>query len=1015
MPRHARIHFVPTRSSLVNLPISLYGPLLERNIRPQHVAVVLSKVGQTPKKDIYVGWTGMMAASSVARFSGSSSGGTGDTETVEIDPQFASGLGLSQGDVVEVGLAYDLPHARMVTTEPLTADDWEILELHAEHVESTLLSQVRVASLGQELDVWVHGTTRVRLRATALDPPSAKALLLTTDTELSIAPKAHAKLTRSSDKAKGSETVVASSSKLSSDTASNKPSPVLSTVFRVLPSTLTSRLPHAGEEPVACVSPSLLASLPQGSYDALVRVLRAPPDPEDTPGSAPVSEPKVLDLGRASSSGEGKAGVEKDEQRTMPILPLAEVPEGQVVIVGGAASAGSDGIPNEWDRVLLSVLPGSLSLETPPELIQRAIKNPTHSLAGVDAVLKASADYCRAAFMLMRSGRSSGLPALLITGRSGSGKTEVARAVARGMQHDDGVHTYVRYVDLARYKERPARSLRELFVAWRDAVAWRAPGVLILDNLDVILGAEAEHADSFQTRHATEAFLSVFVRKPISGVLLVCTAQGDTSLHPALGAAHVFKKTVALRAPEKEARKMILDQALNQRLASAQSLSLDDAQAPNALAIATQTEGYSATDLRDLVGRAVHVAAARAAADSNAPDTAILSMRDFAEAQDGFVPRALRDVPLQTSTVAWSDIGGLTETRRVLRETLEWPTKYAAIFKQSPLRLRSGLLLYGYPGCGKTMLASAVARECGLNFISVKGPELLNKYIGASEKSVRDIFERASAAKPCVLFFDEFDSIAPKRGHDSTGVTDRVVNQLLTLMDGAEGLDGVYVLAATSRPDLIDSALLRPGRLDKALLCNMPSAAERKEILQAHALKVPVHSFVDFTWLAEATEGFSGADLQALVYNAHLALVHADIGAHASLAEKSGDASGEQKVEFVRFGGGGRKGKGKAEQGVKSQAEEMELQRRIQRMLSATQSGRGDADTGSKKAVTHEPVKHEITDVHLRAALKDARPSVAKEEVARLSRIYSAFVDGRTGEMPVPPEAGGIGQRATLM
>lgn len=197
---------------------------------------------------------------------------------------------------------------------------------------------------------------------------------------------------------------------------------------------------------------------------------------------------------------------------------------------------------------------------------------------------------------------------------------------------------------------------------------------------------------------------------------------------------------------------------------------------------------------------------------------------------------------------------GLHEARRILRETLEWPTKYAQIFANCPLRLRSGILLYGYPGCGKTLLASAVAKECGLNFISVKGPEILNKYIGASEKSVRDLFERASAAKPCVLFFDEFDSIAPKRyvvlyldiilfsrvssrdqadrcrGHDSTGVTDRVVNQMLTEMDGAQGLDGVYVLAATSRPDLIDPALLRPGRLDKAVFCDMPDLTDRLEV-----------------------------------------------------------------------------------------------------------------------------------------------------------------------------------------
>ncbi|KZV74257.1 AAA-domain-containing protein [Peniophora sp. CONT] len=996
MPRHARIQFASLKSSLVNLPISLYGPLLERNIRPQNVAVVLSKVGEGTKKDLYVGWTGMLAASSVARFSGSS-GSAGEAETVEIDPQFAAGLGLAPGDIVEIGLAHDLPRAKIVTTEPLTADDWEILELHAEHVESTLLSQVRVASFGQELDVWVHGATRVRLRATALDPPNAKALLLTTDTELSIAPKAHARPSKS----KTAQST--SSSTPTQDVSSTKPRPILTTILRVLPSTLLSRLPDVCEQPIACVPSSLLASLPPGSYNASLRVLRAPADPEDTTTSAPAPEPEArqLDLGRASSSSEGKSSTAKLEERIIPLVGLDEVPEGQIVIVDG----GLDEISIDWERVLLSVLPGSRSLESAPKLVHCIAKDPLHALAGIDAVLKASGDYCRAAFSLAQNGRLPGLPALLITGRSGSGKTEVARAVARGMQYDADVHACSRYVDLARYKDRPARSLRELFVAWRDAVAWRAPGVLILDNLEAVLGVESEHADSFQTRHATEAFLSVFVRQAVPDVLIIGTTQSDSSLHPALGAAHVFKKTVTLRAPDKDTRKMIFEQTLRERLTSAQSLSLDDVHPPNALALATQTEGYSATDLRDLVARAVHVAAARVAADADCPsDMAMLKMQDFTKAQEGFVPRTLREVPLQTSTVAWTDIGGLNDTRRVLRETLEWPTKYAAIFKQSPLRLRSGLLLYGYPGCGKTMLASAVARECGLNFISIKGPELLNKYIGASEKSVRDVFERASAAKPCVLFFDEFDSIAPKRGHDSTGVTDRVVNQLLTLMDGAEGLDGVYVLAATSRPDLIDSALLRPGRLDKALLCNMPSAAERKEILEAHAHKVPVHSSVDFTWLANATDGFSGADLQALVYNAHLALIHADIGVHASLDDKARDSGEQKRIDFVRFGGRG------GGEGLTSRAEEMEMESRIQRMISLSGKGTVVANTS-----TSQPVKHELTDVHLRAVLKDTQPSVAKEEAARLSRIYSAFVDRRTGEMPVPLEAGGVGQRATLM
>ena len=256
-------------------------------------------------------------------------------------------------------------------------------------------------------------------------------------------------------------------------------------------------------------------------------------------------------------------------------------------------------------------------------------------------------------------------------------------------------------------------------------------------------------------------------------------------------------------------------------------------------AVATETEGYLPVDLKAIVDRAIvegSISRRRRAATEGkreaegAKGPLVIELDDFLAAQKEFVPLSLQGVKLQTSTTEWADIGGLEATKDTLRETLEWPTKYAQIFASCPLRLRSGLLLYGFPGCGKTLLASAVAKECGLNFIAVKGPEILNKYIGASEKSVRDLFDRARAAKPCVLFFDEFDAIAPKRGHDSTGVTDRVVNQMLTEMDGAEGLEGVYVLAATSRPDLIDGALLRPGRLDKSLECGMPTEEEREAV-----------------------------------------------------------------------------------------------------------------------------------------------------------------------------------------
>lgn len=252
-----------------------------------------------------------------------------------------------------------------------------------------------------------------------------------------------------------------------------------------------------------------------------------------------------------------------------------------------------------------------------------------------------------------------------------------------------------------------------------------------------------------------------------------------------------------------------------------------------------------------------------------------LITEDFENALEGFTPAALRGVTLHTAgELGWTDVGGLTAVKDALMETLLWPTKYSWLFSKCPLRLRSGLLLYGPPGTGKTLLAGVVAKECGLNFISIKGPELLSKYIGASEQAVRDMFTRAQSAKPCILFFDEFDSLAPRRGHDSTGVTDRVVNQLLTQLDGVEGLDGVYVLAATSRPDLIDPALLRPGRLDKCLYCGIPTKSERLQILQALAKSLTLADDVDLAVIADMCDNFTGADFKALLYNAQLAAIH---------------------------------------------------------------------------------------------------------------------------------------------
>ncbi|CAA7259159.1 unnamed protein product [Cyclocybe aegerita] len=989
MPKRARIHFVSLRSSLVNLPISIYGPLVERSVRPQHLAVHLSLTPDEQNRptqervEAYVGWTGMASASSLAHFKAGQSR-EGGFETIEIDPQYAQGLGLAQGDIVEIGLLHDLPHAKSVGTEPLTSDDWEIINS----------CQTK----------------------TSIDPPTkANALLLTTNTEVSIAPKLHQNKPSTSKKplVNGHPT---STTKPTPNGIAKVPLPSASKEavesLRVLPSRLFPSLPESnGPELLAFVSSRTHAQLrssttsrePPTSDTFFCGTLKAAPSPIDpsSPSTPPVPEPTARIL-NAASSATASNGSTSTRPGEVYVGVSEDVPSSHIVLPALPESI------KEWDIVKGSLVPDGETIR----LTQHAQPQRPHTtrpstfLAGVDAILDRCESYCTRELMIHSMKKSvHGFSGLLVTGRSGAGKTSIIRSVAKKLQEDPRTLTYTLYVDVSKFSDQPVSAVKAQFNYWLDKCAWHRPSVLVLDNLDKLLSAEVEHADSFRSRHLTEIFLSIFSSNARTaalnsrGILLLATADSIASIHSFLNIAHVFKEVVHVTPPNKEARRDILSRLVQERLEVAKDIAQDEESPINFTELSTQTEGYSATDLKDLVARAIHQVAMRAGSDSTTKLE--LTQADFAVAQVDFVPLSLRDIKLKKSDVAWSDIGGLHETRRVLRETLEWPTKYGPIFKQSPLRLRSGLLLYGYPGCGKTLLASAVARECGLNFISVKGPEILNKYIGASEKSVRDLFERASAAKPCVLFFDEFDAIAPKRGHDSTGVTDRVVNQMLTQMDGAEGLDGVYVLAATSRPDLIDSALLRPGRLDKSLLCDMPDVEERKDILMAVARKMSVSSTVDFDWIAQKTEGFSGADLQALLYNAHLDVIHASMAEGPSDASKS-EQLDEQPVEYVRIGG-------PAQQSVLSKAEEIALQRRLRQILLSSSAG-----AAPKQVKAPSLKKNEIQQEHILKSLKSTRPSVSVEERYRLARIYKEFVSDRSGNLPVPPEAGGIGNRVTL-
>ncbi|KAJ5105571.1 hypothetical protein NUU61_002918, partial [Penicillium alfredii] len=662
---------------------------------------------------------------------------------------------------------------------------------------------------------------------------------------------------------------------------------------------------------------------------------------------------------------------------------------------------------------------------------------------------------------------------ILLTGGLGAGKTALTHLLAHRLRRE---HLFnVKYFSCRKLVTDETRisNIKEVLNRLFMSASWCArlggEAVVILDDLDKLCPVETElqvGGDNGRSRQNSEVICSM-VREYCSmnsSIVLLATAQAKESLNNVIIGGHVVREIISMKAPDKEGRRKVLEkltsqdkgtESLNGHVRTISSSTQDswlDPSNPGSrpsssggdgfildrdvdfLELAGKTDGYMPGDLVLLVARARNEALIRSVQDLSASSKMIsLGNEDFDSALKGFTPASLRNVTLTSSTTTFSAIGGLFETRKTLLETLQYPTKYAPIFAQCPLRLRSGLLLYGFPGCGKTLLASAVAGECGLNFISVKGPEILNKYIGASEKSVRDLFERAQAARPCILFFDEFDSIAPKRGHDSTGVTDRVVNQLLTQMDGAEGLSGVYVLAATSRPDLIDPALLRPGRLDKSLLCDMPSHADRTDIIRAVSEKLKMSNEVAtrLDEIAARTEGLSGADLQAVVYNAHLEAVHDALGDRSTGTDKPGaksttttknSSTSSSSRSFIQFlYSSSEEASGSVSMPppavIASKLESIKNSRRRQRQL--------EQGTGGPPAVPvtngTEPAADELRDEivvrweHVERSLASTRSSLSQAERRRFQAIYREFVVGRNGEMPNGEAGNEIGGRTSLM
>jgi len=450
---------------------------------------------------------------------------------------------------------------------------------------------------------------------------------------------------------------------------------------------------------------------------------------------------------------------------------------------------------------------------------------------------------------------------VLLHGPPGCGKTLIARAVAN--ETDAFFRTISGPEIMHKFYGQSEANLRKIF----EEASARAPSIIFLDEIDAIAPKREEMGGEKQVEKRVVAQLLALLDGLSSRgqVIVIGATNIPNVLDPALRRPGRFDREIEIGIPDMNGRLAILEvHTRGMPLA-------EDVDLPR---IAEMTHGFVGADLEAL-SREAAMATLRKIfpridfeLEEIPYDTLMklqVGMDDFREALKEVEPSAIREVFTEVPDVKWQDVGGLEEVKRVLKETIEWPLKYGDLFNQAGTSPSKGILLYGPPGSGKTLLAKAVASESEVNFISVKGPELMSKWVGESEKGVREVFKKAKQASPCIIFFDEIDSIVPRRGSDAAShVADRVISQFLTELDGIEELKGIMVLAATNRMDIIDEALLRAGRFDFHLEIPVPDRGARLEILRVHTRSKPLADDVDLGRMADMLDGMVGADLESL-------------------------------------------------------------------------------------------------------------------------------------------------------
>jgi transitional endoplasmic reticulum ATPase len=448
---------------------------------------------------------------------------------------------------------------------------------------------------------------------------------------------------------------------------------------------------------------------------------------------------------------------------------------------------------------------------------------------------------------------------ILLHGPPGCGKTLLAKAVAN--ESDANFIPLNGPEIMSKFYGQSEQRLREIF---KDAEK-QAPSIIFIDEIDSIAPKREEVTGEVERRVVAQLLALMDCLKGRGSVVVIGATNRPNALDPALRRPGRFDREIEIGIPDKHGRKEIL-QIHTRGMPLEHDVNLDE--------IATHLHGFVGADVTALTREAAMITLRKVLPEINLsekriPDKILKKLRvtkeDFQQARQLIEPSAMREVLMEIPDVKWSQVGGLEDIKRKLKEAIEWPLKYPDLFKKVGIRPPSGLLLYGPPGCGKTLLAKAVATESEANFISIKGPEVYSKWVGESEKAIREIFRKARQSAPTIIYFDELDALAPQRGASAgSQVYESVLNQLLTEMDGLELSKNIAIVASTNRPDIIDPALLRPGRFDALLLVPAPDFESRLEILNVHTKRMPLTSDVDLKELAAKSENFSGADLENL-------------------------------------------------------------------------------------------------------------------------------------------------------